>query len=214
MKNIDLKMIAKVILIAGIILCGVAQILPWGSLSMTISEEMPIPLFANISININYFHWGGMQISPKLPGIQEWIFAPTEPDIFSGTSGSPALYGFAFATLLLYLIVPLGLISLGTSAVAYKKVERKHSKNSLYAAVSSIMTVFLFIIFIQLSLLSNIEEASSILHWSWSPGFYLMIISAILFFISYTLIWRNYKEGKNEQMPKKETTEDELKKKA
>lgn len=210
MKNKDLKKIVKIILIAGIILCGVAQILPWGKLEMAISEEIPISDLANI--NINYFHWGGVQINPKLPGVPEWIFTPTETDFFSGVSGSPELYGYAFATLLLYLIVPLGLLSLVTGTIAYRKLEQKRSKNSLHAAVSSVMTVFLFIIFIQLSLLSNIEEATSILHWSWSTGFYLMIISSILFFISYVAIRMIHREEKGEHMQKKEKSENEVKK--
>jgi hypothetical protein len=202
MKNKDLKKIVKIILIAGIILCGVAQILPWGRLELAAPEEIPIPGFNNI--NLNYFHWGGIQINPKLPGVQEWIFTPTETEFFSGVTGSPELYGWAFATLLVYLIVPLGIISLGAGIVAYKKVGGKRSKNSLYAAVFSIMAVFLFIVFIQLSLLLNIEEApSSILQWSWSIGFYLMIISSILFFIAYATIWKIYSEEDVVQTPKK-----------
>lgn len=211
MKNKDLKKIVKIILIAGIILCGVAQILPWGKLEVVTSGEIPIPDFANI--NLNYFHWGGIQINPKLPGVPEWIFTPTETDFFSGVTGSPELYGWAFAALLVYLIVPLGIISLGTGIVAYKKVGEKRSKNSLYAAVFSIMAVFLFIVFIQLSLLLNIEEVpSSILHWSWSTGFYLMILSAILFFIAYVTIWKIYSEEEVVQTPKKEKGNDELRK--
>ena len=215
MKNIDLKMIAKVILIAGIILCGVAQILPWGELDLLITEELQeqIPVPVDIKIKINFFHWGGMQISPKFPNAPEWFLTPTD---FSGISDSPEIYGIAFGTLFLYFIIPLGLISVITGIFAYRKVERKHSKNSLHAAVSSIVAIFFFIIFMQLTYLSNIEgfgiEGFSA-NYYWSPGFYLMIISAILFFISYTLIRRNYKERKIEQMPKKETTEDELKKK-
>lgn len=211
MKNKDLKKIVKIILIAGIVLCGVAQILPWGKLEVAAPEGIPIPDFANI--NLNYFHWGGIQINPKLPGVQEWIFIPTETDFSSGITGSPELYGWAFAALLVYLIVPLGIISLGTGIVSYKKVGQKRSKNSLYAAVFSIMAVFLFIVFIQLSLLLNIEEApSSILQWSWSIGFYLMIISSILFFIAYAAIWKIYSEEDVVQTPKKEKGNDELRK--
>ncbi len=211
MKNKDLKKIVKIVLITGIILCGVAQILPWGRLELAAPEEIPIPGFNNI--NLNYFHWGGIQINPKLPGVQEWIFTPTETDFFSGVTGSPELYGWAFAALLVYLIVPLGIISLGTGILAYKKVGQKRNKNSLYAAVFSIMAVFLFIVFIQLSLLLNIEEApSSILQWSWSIGFYLMIISSILFFIAYATIWKIYSEEDVVQTPIKGKGNDELRK--
>lgn len=195
MKNKDLKNIAKFILMVGVVLCGIAQILPWGRLEMTAPEEIPISL----SINIFHFHWGGVQINPKLPGVQEWIFFPSETDFFSGIPGSPEYYGWAFATLLLYLIVPLGLVSLVVGILAYKKIERERSKNSLHAAVSSIMAVFLFIVYIQLSFLANIEEASSVLPWFWSPGLYLMILSAILFFISYIVIMRVHNEKKEEK---------------
>ena len=215
MKNIDLKMIAKVILIVGIILCGVAQFLPWGELDLLITEELEeqIPVPVDIKIKINFFHWGGMRISPKFPDTPESFLTPTD---FSGISDSPEIYGIAFGTLFLYFIIPLGLISFITGIFAYRKVKQKHSKNSLHAAVSSIAAIFFFIIFMQLTYLSNIggfENEGFSATYYWSPGFYLMIISAILFFISYILVRRKYNEGKKEQIPKKKTTENELKKK-
>ena len=100
MKNKDLKKIVKVVLIAGIILCGIAQILPWGRLELAITEEIqeefPMDDLANISINIYFYHWGGMQITPKFPGVPEWYLTPTN---FSGITGSSKVYGFAFGTL-------------------------------------------------------------------------------------------------------------------
>ncbi|MCK5261474.1 MAG: hypothetical protein KAJ44_04785 [Thermoplasmatales archaeon] len=207
MKNIDLKMIAKVILIAGIILCGVAQILPWGEFSL-----------GNL-MTVSFFHWGGLMVTSPLTPSPEIYFTPTD---FSGIPSSPVIYGFAFGTLFLYFILPLCLISLIAGIVAYRKIGQKRSKNSLHAGVSGLMAMFSFISYIQLSYLSNIEEyikefeqtegISLSSSYYWSPGFYLMIISAILFFISYTLIRRNYKEGKNEQIQKKEKSKNELKK--
>jgi len=201
MKDKDLKKIVKIILIAGIILCGIAQIFPWGRLELDISEDV-LPIFSGL--NINYYHWGGMQIDPKLPGVPEWFLTPTN---FSGISGSPEIYGFAFGTLFLYFIIPLALISLITGVVAYRKIERKFSKNSLHAAFSSVLAVIFFIIFMQLTLinnLSNIEETEGLTaNYNWLSGFYLMIISAILCFISYCLIQRIYK---SEKVKKTETS--------
>ncbi|MFW6122096.1 MAG: hypothetical protein ACOC80_14540 [Petrotogales bacterium] len=198
MKNKDLRKVAKVILIVGVILCGIAQILPWGRLELEIfpkeiQENSPFDL-SNIAININYFHWGGMQISPKISGVPEWFLTPTN---FSGLSASPEIYGFAFGTLFLYFIIPLAIFSFITGLVAYRKVERKPSKNSLHAAISSIMAIIFFIIFIQLTLannLSNIEESAGFsANYHWSLGFYLMICSSVLFFVAYAIIRRIYR---------------------
>ncbi|UCD14214.1 MAG: hypothetical protein JSW60_02030 [Thermoplasmatales archaeon] len=206
MKNKNLKKISKVILIGGIILCGIAQILPWGRLELGITEEIqeefPVDDFANVSINIYFYHWGGLHLTPKFPGVQEWYLTPT--DFSSGITGSPKVYGFAFGTLFLYFIIPLALISLVTGIAAYKKVERKRSKNSLHAGVSSIMAVLFFIVFMQLAYLSNIEEIEGFsASYYWYSGFYLMIGSAILFFIVLAIISRIYSEKKDTKTAEK-----------
>jgi phage-related holin len=195
MKNKELKSIIKLILIAGIVLCGIAQLLPWGRFELgmvDIPDELPSFLSG---LNINYYHWGGWQISPKLPGVQEWFLAPTN---FSGISASPEIYGFAFGTLFLYFIIPLAIISFITGIVAYKKIGKKVSKNSLHASLSSAAAILFFIVYMQLTLLNNlpnIEKSPGVsATYMWLPGFYLMILSAILFFISYMLIQKMYKD--------------------
>ncbi len=194
MKDKDLKNIIKIILITGIVLCGISQILPWGRLELgmvDISEDLP-PFLSGL--NINYYHWGGWQINPKLPGVQEWFLAPTN---FSGITVSPEIYGFAFGTLFLYFIIPLAIISFLIGIVAYKKIERRFSKNPFHSTISASAAILFFIIYMQLTLLNNlpnIEKSPNVsATYMWLPGFYFMIISAILFFTSYILIQRMYK---------------------
>ena len=200
MKNKDLKNIIKIILIAGIVLCGIAQILPWGRLELDmvgVSEDLPSFLSG---LNINYYHWGGWQINPKLPGVQEWFLAPTN---FSGITVSPEIYGFAFGTLFLYFIIPLAIISFLIGIVAYKKIEQRFSKNSFHSTISATAAILFFIVYMQLTLLnnlSNIEKSPNVsATYMWLPGFYFMIISAILFFASFLLIRRIYEIEKVEK---------------
>jgi len=116
------------------------------------------------------------------------------PTNFSGMSGSPGLYGYAAATLLVFFMVPLSLIVLGAGIVAFYKVDKKRSKNALHAAVSAVAAVILFVVFINLSFLSNIGELAKL--FSWSLGFYLMIAAAILFVIAYGVLRTSYSEAK------------------
>ena len=213
MKDKDLKNIIKIILITGIVLCGISQILPWGRLELgmeDISEDLP-PFLSGL--NINYYHWGGWQINPKLPGVQEWFLAPTN---FSGITVSPEIYGFAFGTLFLYFIIPLAIISFLIGIVAYKKIERRFSKNSFHSTISATAAILFFIIYMQLTLLNNlpnIEKSPNVsANYMWLPGFYFMIISAILFFTSYILIQRMYKIEKVEKNKDKSTEKIESKK--
>lgn len=208
MKNKELKKIVKIFLIGGIILCGIAQILPWSRLELNILEiSENIPSFFS-GLNINFYHWGGWQINPKLPGIQEWFLTPTD---FSGMFASPEIYGFAFGTLFLYFIIPLALISLIMGIIAYRKIDRKFSKNSFYAAISSLTSIIFFFIYMQLTIINNllnIEETEGLSsNYNWLPGFNLMIISVIFYFISYFIICRIYKNEKEEQITKKKKSE-------
>lgn len=200
MKDKDLKNIIKIIMITGIVLCGIAQILPWGRLELDmvgVSEDLPSFLSG---LNINYYHWGGWQINPKLPGVQEWFLTPTN---FSGITVSPEIYGFAFGTLFLYFIIPLAIISFLVGIVAYKKIERRFSKNSFHSTISATAAILFFIVYMQLTLLNNlpnIEKSPNVTAtYMWLPGFYFMIISAILFCTSYILILKAYKIEKVEK---------------
>lgn len=208
MKNKELKIITKIILIAGIILCGIAQILPWSRLELNIFEiSENVPSFLS-GLNMNFYHWGGWQISPILPGIQEWYLTPTD---FSGMFTSPEIYGFAFGTLFLYFIIPLAFISLIMGIVAYRKIDLSFSKNSLHAAISSFASIIFFSIYMQLTIIHNLfnleKEDGLSANFYWLPGFYLMIISFILYLISYFIIYKKNKNKIGEQIEKKKIGE-------
>lgn len=209
MKNNDSKKIVNTLLLAGIILCGIAQILPWGRLELPISEEpqeeLPIEDFINIVVIIDFYHWGGMHISPKFPGVPEWHLAPTN---FSGISESTKLYGFAFGTLFLYFTIPLAIISLIIGVIAYKKFGKNRGKNSFQAGIFSMLAFLSFSFYMQLTYLMNIEDIEGIsTNYYWYFGFYLMIISTILFFISSIMIKRMSTKEVNIQTSKKKSIE-------
>ncbi len=191
MKNNDLKKIVKVILLVGIILCIIAQILPWGEISI-----------GNIG-SVHFFHWGGLLVRAPLedPPVQELHFIINVGRNMSGAPGSLEKYGFSFGTLFLFFIAPLSILSLILAIVAYIKTVKKRSKNSLQAGIMGIIAIFSFIIFIQLTILSWLEEFSSLFHWYF--GFYFMIISSILFVIAFIIVTRIYRKDKDSQNNKK-----------
>jgi len=207
MINSDLNKIINALLLVGIILCGIAQMLPWGRLELPINEEpqneLPTEDFTNIIVSVDFYHWGGMHISPKFPGVPEWHFTPTN---FSGISNSPKLFGFAFGTLFLYFAIPLAIISLIIGVIAYKKIGRKRSKNSLQAGIFSMLAVISFSFYMQLTYLMNIEDIEGLsANYYWYFGFYLMIISTILFFISFFIIRRTSTKEENIRISEKES---------
>ena len=142
-----------------------------------------------------------MHISPKFPGVPEWHLTPTN---FSGISESTKLYGFAFGTLFLYFTIPLAIISLIIGVIAYKKIGKKPSKNSLQAGVFSMLAVLSFSFYMQLTYLMNIGDIEGIsTNYYWYFGFYLMIISTILFFISSFMMKRISTKEVHIQSPRK-----------
>jgi len=191
---INLAKMIKVFLFVAIILCIIAQLLPWGRLELTISgEEFPYEDYIDINYGINFYHWGGIQVGPKFPGVPEWYITPTD---FTGISDSTKLYGFAFGTLFIYFSIPLAIISLITGIVAYEKFGKKRSKSSLQAGASSLLAIISFIFYMQLSYLLNISDVGVSTNFYWYYGFYMMIISSILFLISFFL---NKRQISNEE---------------
>jgi hypothetical protein len=179
MKKFDTKKIVKILLLVSIILCLVAQIIPWG--------EFSIGKFGSV----HFFHWGGLLVSAPLedPPILELHFIINMGrDISGGAPGSLEKYGFSFGTLFLFFIPPLSLLSMIVGLVAYRNPSKKRSKNCLQACIMGIIASVSFILFIQLTILAWLEEFSPLFHWYY--GFYIMIIASTLFLISFIILKR------------------------
>lgn len=176
MRKLDLKKIVKVILLVSIILCLVAQIIPWGEISVG-----PIG-------SVHFFHWGGLLVSAPLedPPVLEMHFIINIGKGVSGAPGSLEKYGFSFGTLFLFFIPPLSLLSMVLAIFAYRDPVKKRRKNCIQAGIMGIISIISFVLFIQLTIIAWLEEFSSLFHWYY--GFYLMILATILYTISIILI--------------------------
>jgi hypothetical protein len=181
MDDKSLKKIIKGVLITGIILWGLAHILPMGEVS--IENEW----------KIEFFHWGLWRTTTAYE--QRIDFMPTAN--LSEIPGSPEFYSFAFSTLLVYLILLVSVSCLVAGIMAIARLDQKPSKHSLYAGILCIGTLLLFIISNQLlgpgfaGVLSRLFRLSL--------GFYLMTASAVLFLLAYVLIKKSAKGGKTAQ---------------
>jgi hypothetical protein len=179
MKNLDLKKIVKIILLVSIVLCVIAQIIPWGEISVG-----PIG-------SVHFFHWGGLLVSAPNedpPILQLHFIIDFGKNVSSAAPGSLEKYGFSFGTLFLFFIPPLSILSMLLGIIAYRTPSKKRSKNCLQASIAGFISIISFILFIQLTILAWLEELSSLFHWHY--GFYLMICSSILFLISFFILKR------------------------
>jgi hypothetical protein len=167
MEAEKVTLVLKIMVLMGIVFCAVAHFLPWGEISVGGLWK------------IEFYHWGGQMISDysTSPPTSELHFTPTN---FSGLTGSPKLYGYAAITLLLYFIIPASILSLLFGIVAYKQIPQKKSKHFFYAGSLALVSLIIFFIFIEVGILGSLPEGMSSLY-TWSYGFYLIVISMILF---------------------------------
>ena len=182
MKKNNILKFVKILLLIGIVFCGIAQILPWGEISV-----------GNIG-SVHFFHWGGLLVSAPLtdPPVLELHFIINLGNDVSGAPGSLEKYGFSFGTLFLFFIPPLSILSMIIGIVAFRKLPKKVGKNCLQASIMGIIAIISFILFIQLTILAWLEEFSTLFHWYF--GFYFMIVSSISFIIAFIIIKRYFKQ--------------------
>jgi hypothetical protein len=170
------KFLIQILLIITILLCSLAHVLPWGKID------------ADPFWTIDIYHWSGISASysgeaPVFEVIFPWTNFTTENSTIN-------TYLYAGSSLLLYLMIPLSIASIGLGLIALIRLSPKKKKRIMQAGITSTITIIfaaLYIIFGILprmeAQLSNISEA-----FHWTTGFYLMIITATLYFITFILI--------------------------
>jgi len=175
--EVYVKKIVKILLIIAIVLCLISILLPWGEISS--SNE-------TVGSALTFYCWGMNNQAPlNQDNPLQWL-----PYISILDSNSKAYFGETDSLLLpvifacIIIIFLIGAILLGIAS--FFKVNKNEKSSSIEAGILAIISVISFYIFIQFGFLSLSGLLSPL--YSYSAGFYFMIISGILFFIAYGLI--------------------------
>ena len=195
MEEKDMKNIAKILIIIAVVLCVISAFLPWNGFSMSMMGA---------SVGADFYPWGGhayMNLgslsgftggtTPSSMDIWSILYlfnvgAPetgvpgsTTTDITSGNNGAIASLILSFIFVILTII--FGLISI----LSLKK--NKKNLMPLFAAITSLLAIIFFFAGINMALSSDTTgTAASMLKWTY--GFFIIIISMILFFVSFGVL--------------------------
>ena len=176
MAHKPIQILIKTLLISAILLSATAYIIPWGKIDAEIFW-------------VDIYHWGG--VSPSTIGESNFeIILPWTN--FSNETSTINTYLYAGSSLLLYLIIPLSIASIGLGLIAYFRPKRNRKKRLFQAILTTIFTIIFSIIYILFGIIPRIEaklsDISEAFHWT--TGFYLMIAVAILYSIVFLIIHR------------------------
>lgn len=195
MNEKDMKNIAKILVIIAVALCGVSLILPWNGFSMNIMGA---------SMGVEFYPWGGhayMNLG-ALSGYYTGGTTPSSMDMWSilyilnagapasGTSGTTTANvtsGDIASTAALIFSFIFAILTLVFGLISLKSIKQKKSIMPLFAAIASLITIILFFAGISMALSSDTTGVASSM-FKWTYGFFIMIISMILFFISFGVI--------------------------
>ena len=172
--EVYVKKIVKILLIIAVVLCLLSILLPWGEIS-----------YSGFGGN-TYYCWGmNAQASSVQDNPSQWLLYISildDSNIYNIAETNSLLLPVIFATILIIFVI--GAILLGISSLF--KIDKNRKTNSIEAGIFAIVSVISFYIFIQFGILSISGILSPL--FSYSVGFYFMIISGILFFIAFGLI--------------------------
>ena len=184
MNEIDAKLISKILIIIAVALCGISLILPWSGFYMNMLVD---------NIKVDYYPWGsyvyadlelvGEASADMLSVFYSFNIGSSEIESLTSIFSSINMLTITFFMLSFIFCVAaliLGLISL-------KKIMIRKICMPLSAAVASLVAIMSFVMGLYFSFSSDVPEIySRVLNWA--PGFYMIIISMVLFFISYVII--------------------------
>lgn len=195
MNEKDVKNIAKVIVIIAIIFCLLSFVFPWRGFSMNMM---------GVDVGTDFYPWGGHAYAD----FGAWA------SMFNETGGSTTVDGWAIfytfaigddlsessadtsssladtnlaATILMLLSFIFCILTLIFGIITLTYLRKKNSLMPLIAGIMSLLAIILFVIGIEIGLSTDTTGmASQILDWS--SGFYLIIVSMILFFVTFAFL--------------------------
>lgn len=187
MDEKDMKYIAKILVIIAVILCIISLILPWNSFSVNLM---------GISVGADFYPWGGHAfasgsfLGQSSSSADIWIIlytytigtastgVSTTTNPTAGNNAAIALFILSFIFVIIALIV--GLLSI-------RSITQNKSIMPLVGAIASLLAIILF--FAGITLVTSADKTGTVGNMlKWSYGFFTIIISMILFFVSFGVV--------------------------
>jgi len=190
MEEKDTKNIAKILIIIAVVLCIISMFLPWNGFSI---------ISGSASAGSDFYPWGlhvymnlGAMSGTTLSSMDMWsilyIFNVGPETGASGTSTADFASGNTAATASLILSLVFVILTLIFGLISLISL-KKNKKNlmPLFAAISSLLAIIFFFAGINMALSADTTgTAASMLKWTY--GFFMIIISMILFFVSFGVL--------------------------
>ena len=188
MNERDAKQIGKILIVIAVALCGISLILPWSGFYMN--------MLVDYNITVDYYPWGsyvyadlemfGEASASSLDMLSVFYsFNIGSSEIESLTSIFSSINMLTLMFFMLSFIFCVAALIFGL--ISLKKIMIRKICMPLSAAVASLVAIMSFVMGLYFSFSSDVPEIySRVLNWA--PGFYMIIISMILFFISYVII--------------------------
>lgn len=189
MNERDAKQIGKILIVIAVALCGISLILPWSGFYMN--------TLVGINITVDYYPWGSyIYADYEMFGdagasnsLDMWMifhsFIIGSSEIESLTS---AIFSNNMLTLTFFMLSFIFCVAaLVFGLISIKKIIIKKICMPLSAAIASLVAIMFFAMGLYFSFSSDVSNTySRVLNWA--PGFYMILISMVLFFISYVII--------------------------
>lgn len=201
MEEKDTKNIAKILMIVAVVLCIISLVLPWNGFFMSMETGVE---GVEVSAGSDFYPWGGhiyMDLGGALSG---YPGVPSSMDMWSilylfnigapetgETSGLPTTdvtsgnMAATAALILSFIFVILALIFGLISILSLKK--NKKNLMPLFAAIASLLAIIFFFAGINIALSSDTTGTAASM-FKWTYGFFIIIISMILFFVSFGVL--------------------------
>ena len=163
------KDLIKYLLLISTVICLISIVLPWGTVHY-------------IGTEINFYTWSIQTIYGSENTIWGYI---TDPSSLTNLFTNNEVNTFAFPLALWFgtFAITIIIIILGISAIFTKNIQKYN-----YPAVSgglAILSLIFFFIFINFGFFPSKAGLNFRNYFSWSYGFFLMLLSGILFFVSF-----------------------------
>jgi uncharacterized SAM-binding protein YcdF (DUF218 family) len=189
MKDKEGLFAIKIVLIIAIILAVVSFALPWRGFSMN---------FMSVNMGVDFYPWGGhihMDVPSSLSqynssinsgSMNVWsIFYMINTGEIEGLSSSQGIGTLSNQNTAAIACFIISFI-LGLLAIIFGILSIKRNKLILVSGILSIISITAFIAGFSVGLSQDSNQAASNMI-QYTIGFYLMIVSAILFFVSFGL---------------------------
>lgn len=138
---------------------------------------------------VTFYSWG-VQATSSYPASSNWsIYIPAFLEgSFSGLIEQDEIKTYAVPLIVSILILPFSLLALIFGIISEEKLSKNNRYLCNYAGFLSMFSAILFYIFIQFGVFSTSAGLTMSLVFNWSFGFGAIVVSTVIFFISFLAI--------------------------